>query len=197
MAGQTRLSNVLHPIRLQETVRDWLKEDTPSFDYGGFVVGERVEDALLLLKSPGVVAGVPFVDAIFQELGCIVEWYIKEGEFLHPITTVAKVTGKVRHLLLGERIALNCMTRASGIATQARRLRGIAEDAGWKGNVAGTRKTTPGFRMVEKYALLVGGINTHRYDLSAMVMLKDNHIWSAGNIQQVIKECSKETQINP
>jgi len=92
----------------------------------------------------------------------------------------------VRHILLGERVALNCLTRASGVATVARRLRQQADDQGWHGEVAGTRKTTPGFRLVEKYSLLVGGISTHRYDLSSMVMLKDNHIWSAGSITQVL-----------
>ena len=55
----------------------------------------------------------------------------------------------------------------------------------WRGQIAGTRKTTPGFRLAEKYGLLVGGVDTHRYDLSSMVMLKDNHIWSAGNITKV------------
>ena len=88
--------------------------------------------------------------------------------------------------MLGERVALNCLTRASGVATVARRLRQQADDRGWHGEVAGTRKTTPGFRLVEKYSLLVGGMSTHRHDLSSMVMLKDNHIWSAGSITQVL-----------
>jgi len=88
--------------------------------------------------------------------------------------------------LLGERVALNCLTRASGIATVSRRLRQLADDHQWCGEVAGTRKTTPGFRLVEKYSLLVGGMSSHRHDLSSMVMLKDNHIWSAGSITQVV-----------
>lgn len=85
---------------------------------------------------------------------------------------------------VGERVALNLMARASGIATRARQARQIADKAGmfeqihdpglvvgWKGYVAGTRKTTPGFRLIEKYSLLVGGVDTHRHDLSSMVML--------------------------
>lgn len=188
-------SHLLHPVQLQDLVRSWLREDTPSFDYGGYVVGEREQMAVLLCKSPGVLAGVPFFDAVFRELGCSVSWKHSEGEWLEPVTTVAEVKGKVRHLLLGERVALNCIARASGIASGARRLQQqaavvtvLGKDGAqvpWHGQVAGTRKTTPGFRMVEKYALLVGGIDTHRYDLSSMIMLKDNHIWSAGNISQV------------
>lgn len=179
------LHHILTPSSLRHMVREWLKEDTPSFDFAGFVVGEKEETAVILMKQAGVFAGRPFVDAIFRELDCNVQWHINEGDYVEPIATIATVTGKVRHLLLGERVALNCVTRASGIATLARRVAEKAAGHGWKGEVAGTRKTTPGFRMVEKYALLVGGVSTHRYDLSSMIMLKDNHIWTAGSISQV------------
>ncbi|XP_050417953.2 nicotinate-nucleotide pyrophosphorylase [carboxylating] [Patella vulgata] len=182
------LACILSPITLQHLSREWLKEDTPNFDYGGFVVGEKMETSLVLLKSAGVLAGVPFVDAIFKELDCTIEWCFPEGTLLEPIQTIATVTGKVRRLLLGERVALNVLSRASGIATFARELNSIAQSIGWKGEIAGTRKTTPGFRLVEKYALLVGGVSTHRYDLSSMIMLKDNHILTAGSIKQAVKD---------
>lgn len=74
------------------------------------------------------------------------------------------------------------MARCSGIASQAHRLRLLKEKTGFKGVIAGTRKTTPGFRMVEKYGMLVGGADTHRMDLSSMIMLKDNHVWSTGTV---------------
>lgn len=175
MAGFEQL---LTPLSLQQLARSWLAEDTPSFDYGGCVVGDRQEEAVLLCKSAGVLAGRPFVDAVFSQLGCRVDWLRREGEQLHPICEVARVSGPARRLLLGERVALNCLARASGVATAARRIADIQRRHGWKGEVVGTRKTTPGFRLVEKYALLVGGMGTHRHDLSSMVMLKDNHIWS-------------------
>lgn len=187
----TELSYLLHPVKLKKLIQDWLLEDTPSFDYGGFVVGEREESATLFCKSPGVLAGVPFFDAVFHELECTVEWFYQEGSLLEPVCHVATVRGKVRHLLLGERIALNCLTRASGIASVSRKLADLAKKAKWHGEVTGTRKTTPGFRLVEKYAMLVGGVSTHRYDLSSMIMLKDNHIWSAGNIDQAVKDARK------
>ncbi|KAJ8312105.1 hypothetical protein KUTeg_009478, partial [Tegillarca granosa] len=182
------LSHVLHPVTLKHMAREWLKEDTPNFDYGGFVVGEKEETSVLLMKSSGVLAGIPFFDAVFKELDCTVEWSADEGAFIEPVQCVAKVNGKVRQLLLGERVALNCLSRASGIASIARRLQQTALEAGWKGEIAGTRKTTPGFRLVEKYSLLVGGVSTHRYDLSSMTMLKDNHIWTAGSISQAVKD---------
>lgn len=188
MATRPDLGHLLHPVTLKKLACDWLQEDTPGFDYGGFVVGEREELAVLLCKSPGVLAGAPFFDAIFNELGCTVEWSHPDGTWLEPITRVASVRGKVRHLLLGERVALNCLARCSGIATSAQKVTGLAKVAKWHGQVAGTRKTTPGFRLVEKYAMLVGGCSTHRYDLSSLVMLKDNHIWSAGNITQAVED---------
>ena len=179
------LEHLLSPTSISNLVESWLQEDIPSLDYGGIVVGEKDETAVLLCKSPGVLAGVPFFNAVFKAVDCEVHWHTTEGAFLEPIFQAATVKGKARNILMGERTALNCIARASGVATLARNLRNMADKSNWKGRVAGTRKTTPGFRMVEKYALLVGGADTHRYDLSSMIMLKDNHIWSAGSISQV------------
>lgn len=87
----------------------------------------------------------------------------------------------MRKLLLGERVALNILARCSGIATKTSSLLTILRSHGWNGILAGTRKTTPGFRLVEKYGILVGGADPHRHDLSSMTMLKDNHIWACYN----------------
>jgi nicotinate-nucleotide pyrophosphorylase (carboxylating) len=181
----------LLPPTWKAIIPQWLAAYVPKFDAGGFVVGEAITTATILCKSPGVIAGVPFVDAIFDNLGCTVEWLREEGanvteEEAATKLAVAKVTGKTRCLLLGERTALNCMARASGIATQAQRVVSLVRAQGWQGQVAGTRKTTPGFGLVEKYALLVGGASTHRMDLSHMTMLKDNHIWASGSITAAV-----------
>jgi len=119
---------------------------------------------------------------------CRVEWHVAEGNTFEPVKHVATVRGKARHLLMGERIALNMLARCSGIATKSKRIKDLARSYGYKGIIAGTRKTTPGFRLVEKYGMLVGGIDTHRYDLSSMIMLKDNHIWSSGSITVAIQQ---------
>ena len=99
---------------------------------------------------------------------------------------LAIVSGPVHKLLQGERTALNTLSRCSGVATLSHIAVKQALSLGWKGHVAGTRKTTPGFRTVEKYGLLVGGAATHRLDLSQMVMLKDNHIWATGSITNAV-----------
>ncbi|PWN97504.1 nicotinate-nucleotide diphosphorylase [Tilletiopsis washingtonensis] len=169
----------LLPPSWAQVIPQWLAEDCPSFDYGGFVVGSAPREATLWAKSAGILAGRPFFDEVFRVLGCEVG---KKGEKVK----VATVKGEARKLLLGERVALNTLARCSGIATASRRFLDAARAAGFKGIVAGTRKTTPGFRLVEKYGMLVGGVDAHRYDLSSMVMLKDNHIWSTGSVPAAV-----------
>ena len=112
-----------------------------------------------------------------------VEWHITEGHSLPPaqVTTCATVRGPIRKILLGERVALNILARCSGIASKSSALVSALRAHGWNGTLAGTRKTTPGFRVVEKYGILVGGADPHRHDLSSMTMLKDNHVWACAN----------------
>lgn len=182
---------------MKEDVHRWIKEDMPSFDVGGYVVGDKKETAHLLCKSSCVLSGIPFAQAAFDILECEVQWRVEEGRYVdlsesnnRPVI-IAVVTGPCRNILMAERTVLNTMSRASGVATQAKKALEIAANHGWDGYIAGTRKTTPGFRIVEKYSLVVGGVNTHRLDLSQMVMLKDNHIWSAGNITAAICNARK------
>ena len=129
-------------------------------------------------------------------------WHITEGASFKPVAHCATVQGPARKVLLGERVALNTLARCSGIATQTaatvQRVRDASIAAGGRQPVvAGTRKTTPGFRRVEKYAIIVGGADPHRHDLSAMVMIKDNHGWLAAiNRRQIetVGEISKVTK---
>ena len=184
----------LLPARCKQEVSHWLAEDAPSFDYGGFVVGSEQKEAGLLMKSPGMIAGRPFFDEVFRQCGCVVSWISDEGvyqpetAFQHGPLKIANVTGPARQLLLAERVALNALARCSGIATKSRTMLMLAQNAGYRGIIAGTRKTTPGFRLVEKYGMLIGGIDAHRHDLSSMIMLKDNHIWSKGERKKIISK---------
>jgi len=181
----------LLPPTWESLIPLWLHEDTPSFDVCGFIVGDKPDEAILLGKSRGILAGVPFFTRIFEYLGCTVEWRLTEGAEVVPVAQVAVVRGRARQLLLGERPALNLLARCSGIATRAAAAVAVARKAGWSGRVAGTRKTTPGFRVVEKYGLVVGGADPHRYDLSAMVMLKDNVFYSAGSIAESVRRAKQ------
>lgn len=180
-------SSLLSPVQVKQLVEVWLKEDLPSFDVGGFIVGDCDTVANLYCKQNCILAGVPFFTAVFELLECKVQWLFAEGTLIDKVPCiVAHVYGPARKILLGERPSLNCISRASGISTQVAKFVRLAKEFNWNGHLAGTRKTTPGFRMVEKYAVLVGGGDPHRYDLSSMVMLKDNHITACnGDIAKV------------
>ena len=153
-----------------------------SFDIQGFVIGDKPVKANIFCKEPGVLAGVPFVNAICEDIGLLKpEWIVDEGIFLRDASStnkivVATVSGPSNKVLFGERTILNTLARCSGVATQCFHLKSVLDNLGWKGELVGTRKTTPGYRLIEKYGLIVGGAGTHRYDMSSMVMLKDNHV---------------------
>jgi len=115
--SRSRFHHLLPPS-WKKQVAEWFHEDIPVFDYGGYVVGETEQVAILYGKSKGVLAGVPFFEEVFQQCGCTVEWLMEEGEYFEPIKQVARVYGKARYLLMGERVALNMIARASGIATR-------------------------------------------------------------------------------
>ncbi|CAL9728508.1 nicotinate-nucleotide pyrophosphorylase [carboxylating] [Monosporozyma unispora] len=181
----------------KQDITNWISEDVPSFDYGGYVVGSQPKVAALFCKQNCVLAGFPFVEEVFKQCGLEVEWRCNEGDEMTAANDpsrrllAAKVTGPTKNILLAERTALNVISRASGIATASKEVIDMARAKGYQGIIAGTRKTTPGLRLLEKYAMLVGGCDTHRYDLSSMVMLKDNHVAATGSITKAVQDARK------
>lgn len=188
----------LLPPNLPDIAAEWIAHDIPAFDVGGAVVGDRAGAARFWVKSRLVVSGQPFVDAVFAKLGCRVEWdpAFPEGTLVEASgkarVCIGRVVGPVNRILQGERTALEALTRSSAVAVAMRDAVGIAAAARWRGVVAGTRKTTPGtFRLVEKYGMLIGGGDTHRYSLSGMTMLKDNHVDAAGGIAAAVRAAKR------
>ncbi|ODV60356.1 nicotinate-nucleotide diphosphorylase (carboxylating) [Ascoidea rubescens DSM 1968] len=181
----------------KQDITDWLSEDVASFDYGGYVVGEALTDATLYCKQNALISGLPFVKEVFNQCGIQnIKWYYKDGDYINlnkeGKVIVAEIHDTpVRNILLAERLSLNILSRCSGIATKSFITITKARESGYKGIIAGTRKTTPGLRLLEKYSMLVGGCDTHRYDLSSMIMLKDNHIWSFGSITKAVQAAKK------
>lgn len=141
--------------------------------------------SIITANITGVLAGLPFAEGIFHYFDCQVQWKYPEGQRLAKPAIVGVIQGPSNKLLMAERTALNVLSRACGVATVANEIATQLKPK-WKGEVTGNRKTTPGFRIVEKYAMYVGGISTHRYDLSSMTMIKDNHIKANGNIGKSI-----------
>jgi nicotinate-nucleotide pyrophosphorylase (carboxylating) len=185
---------MFNPLQMRDAIVGFLREDIPNFDIGGEVVGNAMCRANIFVKSPLVLAGFPFVDEVLECLGCKVIWVVNEGSFVDGSSAnrvvVGKVEGPANRLLQAERTALEILTRCSACATYARRCVQASKqkNSNWNGRVAATRKTTPGpFRAVEKYGAIVGGADPHRYNLSTMVMLKDNHIDIAGGIAAAVR----------
>ncbi len=173
---------------VQELIRKALEEDIGHQD----ITTENLIDenqrsrGLFLAKSAGVVAGIAVAEQVFRTLDNDIEFtvIINDGEEATPGDVIAMVEGRTRTLLMGERTALNFLQRLSGIATRTRRMVEMIRYE--KAEIVDTRKTTPGLRWLEKYAVRVGGARNHRFGLYDGAMIKDNHIKAAGGIQKAV-----------
>jgi nicotinate-nucleotide pyrophosphorylase (carboxylating) len=150
----------------------------------------RVGQAEWTAKESGVIAGLPIAARVFQHLSDDVSFVpiVAEGEQCHRGQVVARLHGQLEALLIGERVALNLGMRLSGIATLTRKY--VDQIADLPARLVDTRKTTPGLRILEKYATQVGGAINHRMGLDDGVMIKDNHIAVAGGIAEAIAQIS-------
>ncbi len=148
--------------------------------------------AILVAKEEGVIAGLPVVEMVFKKFDKNLEWkeLIPDGSKVAPGDVIAEFKGNYRALLTGERKALNFLQRLSGIATYANLC--IQELKGTKVEILDTRKTLPGYRHLDKYAVRMGGASNHRFGLYDMVMIKDNHIQIAGGITQAVEAIRKK-----
>jgi nicotinate-nucleotide pyrophosphorylase (carboxylating) len=160
------------------TIEHWLREDVGHHDVTNQVPGET--SGRLVAKEDGIVAGLNASVAVFDYLDGDVETHADDGDRIEVGDTVLTVEGSARDLLRGERVAANLAGHASGIATLTRTAVDAAREVSDEVRIAATRKTTPGLRGIEKRAVAAGGGDTHRLDLSHMVMIKDNHIEEMG-----------------
>lgn len=165
------------PIERSQVER-WLREDLGHHDVTNDVPGETT--GRLVTKEEGVVAGLDAAEAVFEYLGVEVLERVDDGDTTRAGETVLRVSGAAADILRGERVAVNVAGHATGIATRTRQAVGVARQVNDDVRIAGTRKTTPGLRGIEKRAIAAGGGDTHRLDLSHMVMVKDNHIAELG-----------------
>ena len=163
-------------------------EDIGSGDHSSLasIPQGTVGESRLLLKQDGVIAGLELGEVILRRLDPNLEWVAmaKDGDYLHSGTQLALARGNVHALLAGERLMLNFMQRLSGVATQTYNAVEIVRGTG--ATILDTRKTTPGLRLLEKWAVTMGGGKNHRIGLYDMVMLKDNHNDSAGGITAAV-----------
>jgi nicotinate-nucleotide pyrophosphorylase (carboxylating) len=174
---------------LDRTLQDWLLEDIGRGDRTTqSLISTDKNQAIWIAKEHGIIAGLPISARVFHLLEVSVQFKIlvQEGEVCEKGQTIADLQGPFDALLTGERVALNLAMRLSGIATMTRRY--VEKIADLPTRLADTRKTTPGLRLLEKYATQVGGAVNHRMGLDDAVMIKDNHIVAAGGIAQAIAQ---------
>ena len=182
------MNSITMKMQADQLIRMALQEDITSEDVStNAVMPTEVKGTVdLIAKEDGIIAGLDVYARVFQILDekTEIDFKCKDGDEVKKGERMATVTGDIRVLLSGERVALNYLQRMSGIATYTRRVAKLLE--GSKVTLLDTRKTTPNCRVFEKYAVRVGGGCNHRYNLSDGVLLKDNHIGAAGSITKAI-----------
>jgi nicotinate-nucleotide pyrophosphorylase (carboxylating) len=182
------MNSITMKMQADQLIRMALQEDITSEDVStNAVMPTEVKGTVdLIAKEDGIIAGLDVYARVFQMLDekTEIDFKCKDGDEVKKGELMATLTGDIRVLLSGERVALNYLQRMSGIATYTRQVAKLLE--GSKVTLLDTRKTTPNGRVFEKYAVRVGGGCNHRYNLSDGVLLKDNHIGAAGSITKAI-----------
>lgn len=183
------MNSITMKLQADELIRLALQEDITSEDVSTNAVMPTAQQGTvdLIAKEDGIMAGLDVYARVFTLLdpATVVTFQVKDGDRVKPGDLIGTVTGDIRVLLSGERVALNYLQRMSGIATYTRQVADLLEGSGV--TLLDTRKTTPNCRIFEKYAVRVGGGCNHRYNLSDGVLLKDNHIGAAGSITNAIQ----------
>lgn len=183
------MNSITQTLQVDHLILEALREDISSEDVTtNSVMKEAVTGEVeLICKQDGVIAGLDIFKRVFELLDDNVntEFYCKDGDEVNNGQLLGKVTGDIRVLLSGERVALNYLQRMSGIATYTNQVAKLLN--GSKTKLLDTRKTTPNMRIFEKYAVRVGGGYNHRYNLSDGILLKDNHIGAAGSVTKAVQ----------
>ncbi len=182
------MNNITMKLNADDIILNALKEDITSEDISTNSVMRQYQlgEVELICKEDGVIAGLEVFKRVFELLDAQTkaEFYVKDGDKVKNGQKLGVIRGDIRVLLSGERTALNYLQRMSGIATYTRTIADMLEGTNTK--LLDTRKTTPGMRVFEKYAVKVGGGYNHRFNLSDGILLKDNHIGAAGGVKQAV-----------
>ena len=178
-------------LMMRDIVRRAVLEDLGRGDITteAVVPADATSAGMIIAKSPGTIAGMDVAEAVFCTIDDDIEFQreVSDGHQVQSREVIARVRGRTRTILGGERVALNFLQRMSGVATQTREVVEAVKPHGVR--VVDTRKTTPGLRILEKYAVRVGGGFNHRFGLDDAILLKDNHIRAAGGIRPAIERC--------
>lgn len=184
----------MNGLLLRKNLEQFFNEDIGVGDLSSELLFDSTEQGVadFIAKEDGVFCGQDVIELGFHMLdgGCSVEVYVQDGDRVQNGDVIAQVKGQVKAILTGERVILNLIQRMSGIATMTSHAIYLLGDSPTR--VCDTRKTTPGLRMLEKYAVRCGGGVNHRITLDGGVMLKDNHIAQCGSIQHAVEAVRKK-----
>ncbi|MCE7742398.1 MAG: carboxylating nicotinate-nucleotide diphosphorylase [Candidatus Heimdallarchaeota archaeon] len=181
---------------IDEDLKKWLEEDIHYWDVTTSLLPEKNTEGKIYSKQEGTVAGLFIVQRIFEFVGAEFEPLVEEGEEVEKKTPIASIKGKFQSLLQVERVSLNILGRLSGIATQTSNMVKIAHKANPSLRICGTRKVVPGLSKYDKYAIIIGGGDSHRFNLSDMVLLKENHLAGFNSITEAITTAKQKTSFS-
>lgn len=179
---------------IQQNVRNALAEDVGNGDLTATLIPESDRaSACVICREPAILCGIPWFEEVFNQLEYhgIIRWECEEGEWVSSNQTICHLQGNTRALLTGERTALNFLQTLSGTATQARRYADAVKSTNTK--ILDTRKTLPGLRVAQKYAVACGGCYNHRMGLYDGILIKENHIMAAGSIMAALEKTKPQS----
>jgi len=178
---------------IERKLKEFLEEDCNFKDVTSSIISNDAEiSAKILVKSQGYISGLEELKILFNLLNISSEFLKRDGQYVESGDIIVNLKGKVKDILLGERIGLNLITHMSAITSITRKYINIIKDSGKSVKIACTRKTMPGLRIFDKKAVEVAGGDTHRFNLDDMILLKDTHLkYYNGDVAKLLKDTRK------
>ena len=183
-------------VLVDEDIKKWLAEDIPYWDVTTSLLSSKRAEGKIFAKQDGIIAGIHFAKRVFEILGAEFESLVEEGQQVSKKTQIAAVKGEIHSLLQSERLALNLLGRMSGIATLTAQMIEKAKTTNPNIRICATRKVVPGLGKYDKFAVVTGGGDTHRFNLSDMILLKENHLRMFDSISNAIENAKDKTSFS-
>jgi len=190
---------MLPRFRIRKDVENWLQEDIPFWDHSSqHIIDSEILIAHIYAKQPGMISGVEVAKEVFITLDVEVTFSLPDGSLVREGDDILRLKGKLSDIVRAERVALNILSHMSGVTTKTHRMvkKAHTESENHNLRVACTRKTLPGLRLYQKYAVAVGGGDTHRMALSDMIMLKENHLRGNQTISEALYNSASKSSFS-
>ena len=181
---------------IDQDIKKWIAEDVTYWDVTSTLLPDAKAIGRIFTKQDGIIAGLPIIQRVFELLETEFIMLVEEGSHVKKKTAIASVKGPIVNLLQAERVSLNLLGRMSGIATKTAAMIEIARKTNPTIRISATRKTAPGLGKYDKYAVVIGGGDTHRFNLSDMVLLKENHLKLFSSITEAVVTAKSKTSFS-